>query len=588
MKRFLLSFLGSLAAIWFSAILLFVGCIVLMIAGIAGAASGDSASVRIDKRSVLYIDLTADISDRPAPVDIFAKLQGVNDESLPLNNLVDALRAAADDDRIAGAFINCGGGAAGTAQIQEIIDALNYFKQKKWVWAYADNFSQSNYIIASHATRVFLNPAGGVDLHGLGATTLYFKDLLDNIGVEAQVVKVGTYKSAVEPFILDSISAPAREQQLAYLGSIWHSLASSVASARSLKLDRVNQLADSLLMFRPADECLRLKLVDEIKYKREVIDLLEAEVDHDEVPFVTPVDYCAAVNTDKEIYGGGDTRIAVLYAVGDITESGKDGITSDKLVPQILDLADDDDIDGLILRVNSGGGSAYASEQIWEAIAHFKDKTGKPVYASMGDVAASGGYYILCGADRIYADSATITGSIGIFGIIPNAQKLLNNKLGVNTSTVATNPTGLPPTLFEPMTPHQRASMQAYVDRGYDLFTRRVAQGRHMSQDSVKAIAEGRVWDGLTARRIGLVDQLGGLEQTIRAMADELGASSFSVVEYPAIKYKWWEELMAMDDSMSARVLDRLPDPWRQMYRSVGDISSMSTLQCRMDYIIIR
>ena len=232
----------------------------------------------------------------------------------------------------------------------------------------------------------------------------------------------------------------------------------------------------------------------------------------------------------------------MLYAVGDITESGSGGIESDNLVPQILDLAEESDIDGLILRVNSGGGSAYASEQIWEALEQFKSITGKPYYVSMGDVAASGGYYISCGADRIYAEPVTLTGSIGIFGLIPDAHKLLNDKIGIHTTTVATNQ-GQFPGILNAMTTDQRNAMQSYVDRGYELFVKRCAEGRGISVDSIKAIAEGRVWDGLEASRIGLVDKLGGLDMALTDMAAELDAAdSYKVKEYPDLKLKWWEE----------------------------------------------
>jgi len=257
-------------------------------------------------------------------------------------------------------------------------------------------------------------------------------------------------------------------------------------------------------------------------------------------------------------------------------------------VPQILDLAEDEDVDGLILRVNSGGGSAFASEQIWEALQQWKSITGKPFYVSMGDYAASGGYYISCGADRIYAEPLTLTGSIGIFGLIPNVQKLLNDKIGIHTSTVSTN-TGNFPDFFRTMNPEQRAAMQGYVERGYELFVSRCANGRHMPVDSIKAIAEGRVWDGSAALRIGLVDKLGGLQQAIADMASELeSAEDYYVVEYPAVKFKWWEELLDMSNQMQSKAMENQLKEWVPYYTTIKNIKQLAPLQARMDYIELR
>ena len=315
--------------------------------------------------------------------------------------------------------------------------------------------------------------------------------------------------------------------------------------------------------------------------------MLKELTDHDELETISTDDYCAVNNVEK-IGGGGDVKIGILYAVGDITEDGEDGIASSTLVPQILELAEDDEIDGLILRVNSGGGSAFASEQIWEALEQYKKLTKKPFYVSMGDVAASGGYYISCGADRIYAQPVTLTGSIGIFGMIPSAKTLFNEKLGINTATVSTNPSGQLPTLFEPMTPTMLASMQSYVNNGYELFTSRVASGRKISQDSVKVIGEGRVWDGAMAQKIGLVDKLGGLDVAIRDMATQLGATSYTLEEYPSLKLKWWQQLMSLDSEISEHMTRSSLGEAYPLYRAVERIKRMSVLQCRMtEYIII-
>lgn len=588
MKRFFQSFLGSMAAIWLSFLLLFVGLFVMIIAVSVSSASKSGKIIEIKKGSILLVDLSKDISDRQVPVDILTELQYGTSETLALNNAVMAIDAAADDDRIDGIFIDAAGGSAGLAQSYELMNAINRFKEKdKWVYAYSDNYTQGNYVISTVADSIFLNPVGAVDIHGLQSTSLYFKEMLDRLGIDVQVVKVGTYKSAVEPFLLNDMSEPARQQQEVYLGNIWKSLADRMAKSRRLTVARINRIADSIPAFRPADFLLKQKLVDKLVYRHEFEDMLKELTDHDELETISTDDYCAVNNVEK-IGGGGDVKIGILYAVGDITEDGEDGIASSTLVPQILELAEDDEIDGLILRVNSGGGSAFASEQIWEALEQYKKLTKKPFYVSMGDVAASGGYYISCGADRIYAQPVTLTGSIGIFGMIPSAKTLFNEKLGINTATVSTNPSGQLPTLFEPMTPTMLASMQSYVNNGYELFTSRVASGRKISQDSVKVIGEGRVWDGAMAQKIGLVDKLGGLDVAIRDMATQLGATSYTLEEYPSLKLKWWQQLMSLDSEISEHMTRSSLGEAYPLYRAVERIKRMSVLQCRMtEYIII-
>lgn len=575
-----------MAALWFSAALLGVGFFMVCAIVIAKTASGNISA--IEKGSILMVDLGLDVVDRPVSRSLVDRLQNPSTEEIALNEIVAALDGAADDSRIEGVYLNCGGGSAGLAQAQAIIDALGRFRKSgKWVYAYGDTYTQDNYLVATAADSIFMNPIGSVDIHGLAATTMYFHKMLENLGVKAQVVKVGTYKSAVEPFLLDDMSEASRLQQQVFLDNMWGVVRERIAKARKLTPERVNELADTFMMTLTEPFFTASHLVDKVVYEHEMLERLENLTGNDEPQFVSPARYCAEKGLINNIKGA-DKRIAVLYAVGDIVDSGDGGIVSSTLVPQIMELVDDDDIDGLILRVNSGGGSAYASEQIWEALGQFKKITGKPFYVSMGDVAASGGYYISCGADKIYAEPLTLTGSIGIFGIIPEASELLNNKLGVNTSTVATNPGSLPPTIFKPMTERQRASMQRYVDTGYELFVKRCADGRKMAVDSIKKIAEGRVWDGQMALRIGLVDKLGGLDAAIADMTKQLGVASCDIVEYPKVKTKWWEEIFELDDEMVNVALDRELGPARKLYANLRSVMNMAPLQCRMEYMEVR
>ena len=580
-----MSFLGTVAGIFVSGFLISIGLFILTVLAIVSSATHSEYSVK--DKSILYLDLSREIVEQPASLDIMAKLTNDGPSADVLYNIIDAIDAAADDDRIKGIFIDANGSSAGTAQRKAIIDALRRFKKSgKWIYSYGDYYSQGDYYIAaSTSDSLYINPLASVDIHGLGGRMMFFKNLLDKIGVEMQVVKVGTYKSAVEPFILTEPSAASIEQQQLYLGNLWKDIRASIAKGRKVSADSVNAWANSFSFTFDATQIIRKRIADASAYRHEFIDKLKELTDidkDDDLRLVTPAQYV----TSKP-HKSHKTTIAVLYASGDITESGKDGIASDRLVPEILELAENDDIDGLILRVNSGGGSAFASEQIWEALGEFKEMTGKPFYVSMSDYAASGGYYISCGADKIYAEPVTITGSIGIFGLIPNIRGLVTDKLGVTTYPISTNPAGAQPDIFAPMTESQRAGMQSYVDRGYELFVKRVASGRKKTVDQIKAIAEGRVWDGREALRIGLVDKLGGLDTALADMAKELGVESWSVERYPKTEDDVLTALLMMSDRMEQSALERKLGDVAEIYRTIESIRQYQGVQARMQPVVI-
>lgn len=580
-----MSFLGTVAGIFVSGFLISIGLFILTVLAIVSSATHSEYSVK--DKSILYLDLSREIVEQPASLDIMAKLTKDGPSADVLYNIIDAIDAAADDDRIKGIFIDANGSSAGTAQRKAIIDALRRFKKSgKWIYSYGDYYSQGDYYIAaSTSDSLYINPLASVDIHGLGGRMMFFKNLLDKIGVEMQVVKVGTYKSAVEPFILTEPSAASIEQQQLYLGNLWKDIRASIAKGRKVSADSVNAWANSFSFTFDATQIIRKRIADASAYRHEFIDKLKELTDidkDDDLRLVTPAQYV----TSKP-HKSHKTTIAVLYASGDITESGKDGIASDRLVPEILELAENDDIDGLILRVNSGGGSAFASEQIWEALGEFKEMTGKPFYVSMSDYAASGGYYISCGADKIYAEPVTITGSIGIFGLIPNIRGLVTDKLGVTTYPISTNPAGAQTDIFAPMTESQRAGMQSYVDRGYELFVKRVAGGRKKTVDQIKAIAEGRVWDGREALRIGLVDKLGGLDTALADMAKELGVESWSVERYPKTEDDVLTALLMMSDRMEQSALERKLGDVAEIYRTIESIRQYQGVQARMQPVVI-
>ncbi|MDE6282985.1 MAG: signal peptide peptidase SppA [Muribaculaceae bacterium] len=583
LKNFFISMLGAIAGFWIS-MMMFVVIGFAMIIGSAASAlvNSQSASSSIEKESVLVIDLDSSIDERPMPRTLQAIINDTP-ESQSLVNILRAINIAKDDDRIEGIYINCQGSAAGVATRQAIARALSDFRESgKWIVAYGDNYMQGDYYMISCADYIFLNPAGAVDVRGIASTIPFFKGLLDKVGVEMQVFKVGTYKSAVEPYILNNMSDANREMTQYFLNNIWGDIASTIATNRGVKVETVNMWADSLVAFDSPQKMVDLKVVNELKYADEVIEHLKGLTNVKKGKDVRMIDY-ATYNTlteaphDKKA----KNKIAVYYACGDITDNGSDGIVGAKVVPDILALAEDDDIEALVLRVNSGGGSAFASEQIWHALEVFKSK-GKTFYVSMGDYAASGGYYISCGAEKIYAEPATLTGSIGIFGMIPCFKELVNDKLGINFGIVSTNANSNFPSVLEPATPFQASRMQAAINRGYELFTSRCAEGRHLPQDSIKAIGEGRVWDGRTALRIGLVDELGGLDTTIDALAQKMNYKKYQVVVYPETEQTFWDIIAEMPARVQANAMRDELGSFYPVYQEVKRLENLDPIQARM------
>lgn len=590
LKRFFISMLGTIAGIWISIFLVFFGGIMLIIATLSNG-SVDSA-VKIEKKSILYFDLTGTVDERYTSQSFLTMLQSVDRQQLTLEDMLRSLEAAVTDDRIEGLYIRCNGSLMGSASREELIEAINLFKESgKWVTAYADTYEQGDYTVATTADSIFLNPVGAIDIHGVGGTVPFFKGLLDKLGVKMQIIKVGTFKSAVEPYILTSMSEPARLQMQQFCDTIWAFTAGTIADNRHIPVQTVRDMAPKMIFTDPAETFIDRRLADALRYERQVNDYLHELTDvdkEDDLRLISPSDYLSA-RGDDIVFGHEKDHVAIYYAVGDIVDSGEGGIVGPTVTQDIIDLADDDKVRGLVLRVNSPGGSAFASEQIWEALQYFKSKH-KPLYVSMGDYAASGGYYISCGADTIYADRTTITGSIGVFGMIPDLSGLVTDKLGVSFSTVETNPNadGILPT--EAMTPQQLAAMQRSVDNIYDLFTSRVAQGRGMSQDSVKAIAEGRVWIGSAALGLGLVDYLGSLGCAVEAMTSELGLDNNAIVRYPRSEEKFWERILRESgglEGMRTPGIELDTETLRNLY-FIKRLRDMNPMQARMEEVVIK
>ena len=572
MKKFILIVCGSFVGA-FLAFLFFMFAAMMMSIGIMGAmgSMGSKKSVNVSKHSILKLDLGTSIEERGGdePIDMMSLMQGQGmPSSLGLNTVVSAIEKAAKDDKVDGIYIECNGVSAAPATLEKIRRALKQFKKSgKWIAAYGhEGINQADYYLASVADSIYLNPVGAVDLHGLGGMTPYMKKLFDKVGIEMQIVRVGTFKSAVEPYMLDDMSDANRLQTEHYLGIIWNEMRDSIAADRKLQSAALNTLCDSVVVTFKADRLLKEKLVDKLVYRNQMEDILRArtKVDKkDDLSYVSPDDLA----DDLEASASGD-HIAVVYAVGEIDGSPsmgstEEGINSDKLCETILKLKDDDNVKGMVFRVNSPGGSAFGSEQIWKAVMDFK-AAGKPVAVSMGDYAASGGYYISCCADRIFAERTTITGSIGIFGMIPCASELIENKLGVHMASVKTNENADMTGVYKKLTPAQTAALQNMINEGYELFTKRCADGRHVTQDSIKQIAEGRVWDGITAKQIGLVDEFGGIAEAVAWVANKakLGKEP-KTQNYPALEDPF---MSLLDKYMVARYESRLQGEMGLLY----------------------
>lgn len=522
-----------------------VAGVVIMFLGVLtifGLASSSDKDVVIEDNSVLMLEMNGTITERAPESSPLAFLSQLNpmgsEEPMGLDDILSAIKKAKENEDIKGIYLLAGTLDAQPASVEAIRDALADFKESgKFIIAYADTYNQLEYYIASLADKVLLNPKGVLDWHGLAGMNIFYKDLMDKLGIEMQIFKVGTFKSAVEPYMLSEMSDANREQTAAYIGSIWQKFSDEVATSRNLSKDALNQIAEEGAMFKTGEELMAAGLVDSLIYKNDMRVYLNRYMGLEEDKKVSAYSVSdmrgVKRNTPRDKSGN---IVAVYYAVGDIDGGGSvlpttdEGINSEKVIKDLRKLKDDDDVKAVVLRVNSPGGSAYGSEQIWYAISQLKEK--KPVIVSMGDFAASGGYYISCNADTIVAEPTTLTGSIGIFGMVPNFQAV-TKKIGVNIDIEKTNSLADMGSGFRPMTETEKALMQKTVEQGYDLFTTRCAEGRGMTQEQIDAIGQGRVWTGTMALERGLVDVLGGLDDAIEIAVEKAGIEQYTLKSYP-------------------------------------------------------
>jgi len=549
-KTFLASLLAFIVAnfVWFFLLIIFF---------VGVAALSQSSTTVVEPKSVLRIDLAESIVDAPVndPFSEFDPMSMNMQKSISNMDVMHAIGAAATDPNIEGIYINLdGAGIVTTSLLEEVRGYLKNFKEEgKFIVAYGETYSQGGYYLASVADSIYLNPAGQMDWRGLAMQVMFYKGLLDKLGVEPQVFRHGTFKSAVEPYILNRMSPANRTQMETIANSIWGTLVNDIATSRNLSIDSLNMFASDLSAMLP-EEALEKRLIDGLKYEDEVEDLLreKLELDADEdINFVTLGEYVAS-NPYTETYS--DNKIEVIYADGQIVQgrSAKGTLGSTTLAEQLAEARLDEDVKAVVLRVNSPGGSALASEVMWREMELLRQQ--KPVVVSMGDYAASGGYYISAPADVIIANANTLTGSIGVFGLMFNAEKALNNKLGVTIDVAKTNPSadmGMP---FRAVSSSEREFMMKGIEDVYSTFVNHVADGRNMTFDSVDAIGQGRVWTGSDGKRIGLVDEIGGLQYAIAVAAEKAECIDDYMVRESTGEPTGF---MAIMDKFSAHISDR-------------------------------
>ena len=520
--------------------------------GIFGLLMGDMMSTPetiLEENTIYRLDLAGVLVDQVAeenPFDaILGEMYGQTTTTVGLNNLLSNIALAKDNDKILGIYLRGGSLSAGPASAKALRDALLDFKQSgKFIIAYADSYTQTNYYIASVADKMYFNTVGTLMWDGMSAQKEYYTRLFEKIGIEMQILKVGTFKSAVEPYFRTSMSDADRKQTEQYLGGIWNEVKTAVAEQRHLTMEQLDAYADECMSLQPQYKYVDYGFVDTLVYVQDMDTVLRM--------YAGTKDY-KTLSTSKmsgveRAKSNAKDKVAVLYAEGQIFDSGKEGIVDNEVIKTVKKIHKDDAIKAVVLRVNSPGGSADASEQIWHAVTTLQDK-GLPVVVSMGDYAASGGYYISCCADYIYAEPTTLTGSIGIFGTVPNASKLMD-KIGLDFDGVSTNKHSALTinAVYKGMNKQEFALMQSMVERGYDLFTKRCADGRGVSQEEIKKVGEGRVWLGKDALEIGLVDELGNINNAIAKAAELANLGEYAIVDYPE-KTDPFEELLKMFDT---------------------------------------
>lgn len=565
---------------------------VIVIAQVVATADSDKT---VSKNSILVIKFDKPIEERSEDnLTFIGILNSGETGTIGLDDILEAIKKAKDNNNIKGIYIEADGmDPESFAALTAIHRALKDFKASgKWIVAYADSYNAASYYVCSMADKVLLNPKGEIDWHGLAALGVYYKDALAKIGVKMQVSKVGKYKSAVEAFTADGRSDADREQVTAYVNEIWNILCEGVSENRGISIDSLNAMADKMITFADPEEYIRLGLADKLVYKNDVKAEINRIMGFDEDKEFNTIGLAGMSSVKGEKEKG--EQIAVYYAYGEILSTEEKNffsgnghnIVEKKVCKDIEELADDDDVKAVVLRVNSPGGSAFASEQIWNVLNELKQK--KPLVVSMGGYAASGGYYISSVADWIVAEPTTITGSIGIFGLFQDLSELWTEKIGFKYDCIKTNAHSDFGRPDRPFNSEEIAMLDTYIERGYDLFKARVAEGRKISVDSVEQIAQGRVWTGSDALTVGLVDRLGSIDEAITKAAELAEVEEFHTEAYPA--KTTWIDMLDIDDATDSYINGRVQTMLGEHYRPVMllmNVKELDPIQARLPYHII-
>lgn len=590
MKDFLKFTFASLIGVILAGVVFTILGIITLVGMVA---SSDSETV-VKDNSVFVLDFKGNLSER-VQENPLQELLGEDASSYGLDDVLASIKKAKENDKIKGIYIQPSFLGASFASLEEIRNALLDFKESgKFIVAYADQYAQGMYYLASVADKVIVNPQGSIGWHGLASQPVFFKDLLDKIGVDVQVFKVGTYKSAVEPFIATEMSPANREQVTAFMESIWSNILQDVSASRQISADSLNAYADRYMDLCQATEYVKCGLADTLMYKDGVIAYLKQLTDRAEDDNLNTLFLDDMINVKKNIpKDKSGNAIAIYYATGEIVDtapsstSTEEVIGGQKVIKDLRRLRENDDIKAVVLRVNSPGGSAYASEQIWHEVVRLKEK--KPVVVSMGDYAASGGYYISCAATSIFADPTTLTGSIGIFGMIPSGEKLFKDKLGLDFDVVKTNKmadmgAGIGILATRPFNASEKEVLQNYINNGYKLFVSRCAEGRNMSVEAIEKIAEGRVWTGEAAKELGLVDELGGIEKALKTAAQLAGIENYSVIAKPEKENFFMNLLNNQHKHYVSSQMQEYLGGFYDSFKTIEQLKNANPVQARMPF----
>lgn len=587
MKDFLKFTLATVTGIILSSIVLFIiGMVTLF-----GIVSTSDTETVVKKNSVMMLDLNGTLVERTqeSPLGILSELFSDDSNTYGLDDILSSVKKAKENENIKGIYLQASMLGTSYASLQEIRNALLDFKESgKFIIAYGDSYTQGLYYLSSVADKVLLNPKGMIEWRGIASAPLFYKDLLQKLGIEMQIFKVGTYKSAVEPFTSTEMSPANREQVTAFIHSIWGQVTEGVSASRSLPVDSLNAYADRMLMFYPAEESVQCGLADTLIYRNDVRNYLKQWVDLKEDDRLPVLGLNDMINVKKNMPKDKSGNIvAVYYASGEITDysgssASEEGIVGTKVIRDLRKLKDNDDVKAVVLRVNSPGGSAFASEQIWHAVKELKTK--KPVIVSMGDYAASGGYYISCVADTIVAEPTTLTGSIGIFGMMPNAKEL-SEKIGLTYDVVKTNKFADFGNIMRPFNEDEKTLMQMMITQGYDTFVSRCAEGRNITKEAIEKVAEGRVWTGEAAKELGLVDELGGIDTALEIAVKKAGIEGYTVVSYPA-KQDFLSSLLDTKPTnyVEAQILKSKLGEYYQQFGMLKNLTERSMIQARIPF----